>query len=276
MKKLYALLAVVAMMGAVNAQNWTLYDCSVLPENAFPVWGLGDKGTVYAQYSVTDGVLMETSTGDDDKLSYKLKITQPVNATWMFKLKAGEKKNSPEFEINTKDASGTVYRINLKLYNDGASKYIGLNYTDLDDATFPSAKDFSVTDWHIYRITIKNGKEFSLYVDENVTPVLTGNASTSTQTQFLRFGDFGSTLTEGYIDWMAWEVETGYAPGEGTNPTAVKEKISNLDIVSVEYFTLTGVASGSNYEALPAGVYIQKSTYANGAVESVKISKSKK
>jgi hypothetical protein len=223
MIKKYFFLYIIALLSLmtldVNAQTWVIYDGSVLPTQATPVWSEGDVGSPAATYSIVDDavntdnkLLYETTTASGDKKSYKLKQSKPKNATWMFRLKAGNNTNSTEFEFHGLDGT-TAYRINFKLYNHAKGGYVQLNYSTPASAMYPSDSSLNVKEWHTYRLTVENGQNFKIYIDENPTPVITCTGASSTQSHWLRFGDIGNTFTEGYIDWMAWDSLAAYAPG---------------------------------------------------------------
>jgi hypothetical protein len=207
----------------VKAQ-WTVYDGSVLPDAATPAWSTGDVGTPPATYGIIDGfvtgnkVLYETTASESDKMSYKLNGTRPVNGTWVIQTKAGKNPASMEFEFHgaTGTTPDTAFRINIKLYPDLKGGYIKLNYVSDGDAMYPADSSLDVRKWHTYRITVENARQFKIYVDEDPSPVITCTGSTSTNSQILRIGDIGSAMTEGYIDWMAWDFGGAYAPGAGT------------------------------------------------------------
>jgi hypothetical protein len=202
---------------SVKAQTWPwIYDGSVLPNLATPAWTAADAGTG-TTYSIIDesgnSVLFETSTAASDKNSWKLNTKQPINATWLIRTKTGNNKTGIEFEINAK-ANGTVNRGYFRLINSLAGTgVLKTNYLSTN-VTYPTSDStLTVKSYHTYRITVANATDYNIYIDENVTPVATGTCTSTSNTQFLRFGDVGSNFTEGYIDWMACDTTGAYAPG---------------------------------------------------------------
>ena len=47
----------------------------------------------------------------------------------------------------------------------------------------------------------------------------------------------------------------------------------NGELIGVEYYNLSGQRVGTEYNKLRPGIYIMKSTYSNGAVETTKLIK---
>lgn len=238
MKKFYAFLSLTIICSAINlfAQSWTVYDASVLPTEATPAWTSGDVGTPPAVYKIINSfkpgnkVLFETTSNSGDKMTYKLGGTKPNNGTWIFRTKAGTKPSSMEFEFN---AGNPATRINLRLYPAPKGGYIKLQYSDFT-GVYPTDSTLDVTKWHIIRITVENGTTYKIYVDENVDPVIVCNGQSSTQSHILRFGDIGTTFTEGYLDWMAWDFSGAYAPGEGAPlPPELETTNQKADIVMI-------------------------------------------
>jgi hypothetical protein len=290
MKRIFTLFKSIILSGALLflshnliAQNWTIYDGTVLPSSATPAWTTGDVGTPPASYSITsDGYLYETTTASGDKQSFKLAGTQPTAATWLIRVKAGNNDVSTEFELN----SAGPYRIYFRLINYKKGGYLKTNYL-VTNITYPSDSTLDVKAFHTYRLTVESGNSYKIYLDENPAPIVTGTCTTtSSNSQFLRFGDVGGNFTEGYIDWMAWDATGAYAPGttlptgvtvDTYTPTGVKDinSIENAEIKSTEYFSLTGVRIGDKYKTLKPGMYLQKVTYTNGVVKSSKIFKDK-
>ena len=217
----------------LNAQTWTIYDGSVLPDAATPAWAQGDKGTVYPSYSIVDdngnSLLYEVSAASTDKLSYKLAGTQPASGTWIIRTKTGSTNPaSIEFEFNASDGVN-IYRCYFRLLNYAAGGYLKTNYLDAN-VTYPKDSTLTVNEFHTYRLTVENGKDFKIYLDENSTPIVTGTGTTTTNSQVLRIGDVGSNFTEGYIDWMAWDLTGAYAPGT-TLPGGVIVDNTSLPVV---------------------------------------------
>ncbi|WP_026473163.1 hypothetical protein [Alkaliflexus imshenetskii] len=77
-----------------------------------------------------------------------------------------------------------------------------------------------------------------------------------------------------------------WSPSSGVNlyhiivedPSAVSvvAPTFNANVSKVEYYNISGVNMGGDWNMLPAGIYIVKTTYDNGAVTTEKISKSRR
>lgn len=98
----------------------------------------------------------------------------------------------------------------------------------------------------------------------------------------------GTELTKSAFDYTG-EATTIYlwSPSSGVNiyriivgedPTTsiVAFPTAEGRVIKAEYYSISGVNVGNNYNALPAGIYILKEMYENGVVKTAKISKARK
>jgi hypothetical protein len=318
MKKIFTLkMLLIAMLLSlfivnIDAQTWTIYDGGVLPDAATPAWTAGDIGTP-PTYSIMDDpailnnkFLKETTVASGDKQSYKLFITKPSSGTWMIRVKAGNNPTSTEFEMNAKLGVDST-RCYFRLVNNAKGGYLKTNYLTTN-ITYPADTTLTVKEFHTYRITVENGVNYKIYLDENLTPIVTGTGSAVQNNQCLRFGDIGSNFTEGYIDWMAWDATGAYGPGtilpdgvivDGfstqinnairynlkitSNPVADiltienAQKISSYEIVGINGKLFSKGVNKSNLLStnvsnLKTGIYIIK-LYTNGKSEQIKFVK---
>ena len=95
----------------------------------------------------------------------------------------------------------------------------------------------------------------------------------------------GPSLTASTITYTGEEATTIYmwSPSSGVNlyhiiveepsPTAINAPKAEGQVVATEYFNISGVRMGNNFDVLPAGIYLQVKQYANGAVVTDKIVK---
>jgi len=61
-----------------------------------------------------------------------------------------------------------------------------------------------------------NGADFTLYIDENTTPVLTGTLTKARTDNWFKFGDPSASFSHsGLYDYIIWDVTVAYAPGQG-------------------------------------------------------------
>ena len=290
MKNIYLLLIILIIPLLANSQSWTIYDGSTTPDAAAPSWNLGDQGTVPTYTIGTEGensYLSEVSAAADDKGSFKFKgVSWPVNATVIFRTRAtgtleeGMPNTSMEHEVIASPDGTDGYRVNFKLYKHVKGGYIGCNYLP-DNPSYPADTSLNVTEWMTIRVTVTNGNEFKLYLNEGSSPIVSATAtSATTNSQFLRIGDVGSTFTQGDIDWIAWDATTAYAPGEGTLPegvivdtgtTGLKNPSISSTPVKIEFFNINGSLTGKTYDELSDGIYIRKTLFKNGSVKSEKV-----
>lgn len=288
MKKYYLLIAILVAV-TTQAQTWTVFDGSTTPDAADPSWDTGDAG-VLPTYSIgTEGensFLSCVTTASDDKGSFKLKTGQPTNTTVMFRTRAtgtleeGQPDASMEHEVIATDGTSS-YRINFKLKKHTKGGYVSTNYFSSDDPIYPSDSTMNVLEWQTIRITIANGNEFNVYINESQSPIFTSTSSeTTTNSQYIRIGDIGGTYTQGDIDWIAWDNTGDYAPGTGTLPegvivdgasTSINQNLIHSEVISVNYYNLSGTFVSSLLNDLSNGFYIKKSTLKNGSIITEKI-----
>lgn len=85
---------------------------------------------------------------------------------------------------------------------------------ELEKADLEASLGGSATEWHTYRIAV-SGDLATVYIDENLVPVVSGVTLATTTSQYLKIGDGSGDAIGGYMDWCALDVSGAYAPGEG-------------------------------------------------------------
>lgn len=95
----------------------------------------------------------------------------------------------------------------------------------------------------------------------------------------------GASLTASTFTYTGEEATTIYmwSPSSGVNlyhiiveessSTSINAPKAEGQVVATEYFNISGVRMGNNFDVLPAGIYLQVKQYANGAVVTDKIVK---
>ena len=235
--------------------QWTVWDCSTLPEvttmNGLP-WTKSDKTTgltdaatsvlwtVVDDPSISGNKLIKINEFFGDRkeswINNWAAVANPTKGiTCIFRVRA-----SDEMIAATKVA-GTDYCFWYVSLRDGAYRMdLTLNYPDTLYAETNAKLKVKITNataWHVYRFTLK-GDQVNVYMDEKTTPVLTATAGASTN-NYIKVGDTSTLgLFGALFDWLIWDLSGAYAPGQGTPiPT-----------------TLKGVTSVENYSPeLPAG-----------------------
>ena len=71
--------------------------------------------------------------------------------------------------------------------------------------------------WHTYFISYEiteSGLEVNVYADGAPTATLSGTASASTTSIFIRLGDMsGNNTYQGSLDWIIWTDDDAFFPG---------------------------------------------------------------
>ncbi|MCX6170205.1 MAG: T9SS type A sorting domain-containing protein [Ignavibacteriales bacterium] len=213
--------------------QWTIWDCSTLPEvttmNGLP-WTKSDKtaGLTDAATSVLWSVVDDANISGNKLIKINeflgdrkeswinnwAAVADPTKGiTTVFRVRA-----SAEMIAQTKVA-GTDYCFWYVSMRDGSYRMdLTLNYPDTLYAETNAKLKVSIpnpTAWHIYRFTLK-GDQVNVYMDENATPVLTATAGTTTN-NYIKVGDTSTGgLFGGLYDWLIWDLGGAYAPGQGT------------------------------------------------------------
>jgi hypothetical protein len=220
--------------------QWTVWDCSTLPEvttmNGLP-WTKSDKTTgltdaatsvlwtVVDDPSISGNKLIKINEFFGDRkeswINNWAAVANPTKGiTCIFRVRA-----SDEMIAATKVA-GTDYCFWYVSLRDGAYRMdLTLNYPDTLYAETNAKLKVKITNataWHVYRFTLK-GDQVNVYMDEKTTPVLTATAGASTN-NYIKVGDTSTPGLFGALyDWLIWDLGGAYAPGQGTPiPTNLK------------------------------------------------------
>ncbi len=251
---------VVGLMSGLYCQSWMRYDADVLPSETS---GTSLDLTNLSQDSPGDNFVEELIDDVDIPGNMILRYLQPdaersgggggANKMYRFYFRdaGGNDHNGTQFTLVARlkgvdnwaelgldrvfdlqlrnGASGT--RDELRLSYDG-------NVIELDRSDASISSDIDFTDWHIFRMVV-DGDNYTVYVDENNTPVLTGTSTATTSDRYLKIGDGSGDKVGGLLDWVALDTTGAYSPSQ-----------SPLD----ESFTGAGDSSGafdpSNYSIL--------------------------
>jgi hypothetical protein len=218
--------AIVLMMlfaGSLKAQEWTVYDASVLPNEFTPVFS-ASSGTFTAEENIImhdvekagNKLLWMDIPGLADvtasqtqyywRMNFANHSIDVSNLTVVMRVKGNPDRDlAMDLDMHYNDI-----RARVTIHNE--SKLARIRNGSGTDATLT----IEPTEWNIYRFTM-NATEVNLYINEEVTPSLTftPQAATSGNKHF-RFGDGDSGSTFGAdIDWIIWDVTGAYAPDQG-------------------------------------------------------------
>jgi hypothetical protein len=224
MKNLLLLLILGLSFGVVQAQ-WVIYDCSVLPHLADPVWyeqdatiadGLPDLATLVDDPDIVGNKLIKLGDwvgGTKEMWAIDWGSVAETGATVVFKVKPTEE--ILEIEPPGNDGGDVKYwfvgvrngawRDNIRAWKD-----------TLESDRLDVKVAVNTTDWHIFRMTIK-GQEIKVYMDEDATPVIDGLTTKDTGDNYVKWGEKDSDRKCGaYYDWIIYDISGAYSPEEGT------------------------------------------------------------
>ena len=224
-RKIYLLnfLLLIFVISA-SAQNWQIYDGSVLPSET------SNNGDTLDISSVSDD-----SPGADMVAEVMLDPNIPGNKIFKYLQPDGKRTFRHDF---TGTYSGTDFTIVARLKgvndpafdrvmdirwdngNSGTRDELRLYYggrLKLEKAGVDNYPDVNFTDWHIYRIQV-TGDSATVFIDENDTPVLAGKTTSTTSSQSLRFGDGSGDAIGGLVDWFILDTTGAYTPSQQALP----------------------------------------------------------
>ncbi|ADN01381.1 hypothetical protein [Spirochaeta thermophila] len=203
-------------VGVQETPSWTVYDASVLPDQAVPPFYADNIKGLKAETAVVDDpeipgnkvLSIVSPPGEDNKLCWAMDWDLPNKAaTVVFRAKLqGEAVDAIAFDIEFRCG---MYRDRLVAYGDGTIK--------LDKAGVSATID--ATAWHVVRITLlqkDEGLAIDVYIDEDPTPLLSGVSTTGHSDKKFRFGDgSGNDYCSSLYDWVIWTTTGAFPPGTG-------------------------------------------------------------
>jgi hypothetical protein len=217
MKKVGFLLSFLFLTGIhLMSQAWTVYNGNELPTESTPAFVAGDNSP--------DASFVAEVIADPDSAGNKLfKYDHPVIE--------GKQTYKMEWEIGTgtaatiiariKGIAGTnsnrVAEIDVRNSTSGIGSKLQIRYDDTIQLESPAVSAFleKTSEWHIYRF-VMNGADFTVYVDEKPTPVLSGTSTKARTDNWFKFGDQSANFSHsGLFDYIIWDVTGAYAPGQG-------------------------------------------------------------
>jgi hypothetical protein len=222
MKKCIALLSfiltVVFLAVSINgkSQAWSVYNGNELPTDANPAFTAGDNSPaadfvaeiISDPDSAANKLFKYDHADTTGKQTYKMSwaIGGGTAATIIARIKgiAGSK-------------SKRIAEIDVRNVNSGVGSKLQIGYDDSVRLASPALVTYrqKSAEWHIYRF-VMNGADFTLYIDEDPTPVLTGTSTTARTDNWFKFGDQSASFSHsGLYDYIIWDVSGAYAPGQG-------------------------------------------------------------
>ena len=199
-----------------KSQAWTGYNGNELPTEAVPPFTAGDNspdaGFVAEVISDPDSAANKLFKYDhsviEGKQTYKMDwgIQGGTTATIIARIRGIEGSSSLR-----------IAEIDVRNVNSGVGSKLQIGYDDSVRLESPALVSYlgNAKEWHIYRF-VMNGADFTLYIDENPTPVLSGTSTKSRTDNWFKFGDQSASYSHtGLFDYILWDISGSYAPGQG-------------------------------------------------------------
>jgi hypothetical protein len=210
----------------VPVGDWTVYEADEDPLLEFvPAFEESNVGGVYERTQIPDPdragnnllrIITDQDTdasNDNYQLRQQIGTSSPTAITVVVRAKGNDLAKVLLFDM---DMDFNAFRSQIRIHSDGT--------VDVANGTPDVAPDpltINTQEWNIYRYT-RDGDQFALYVNEDLTPVVTGTAAAASTNNFFRFGDgWGSSGTRGIstdFDWVTWDLSGAYSPSQTRLP----------------------------------------------------------
>ena len=278
MKKLYMLLAGIAFAGMVNAQHIVLVNSdlsdlkNVLTEQQpdfhatnIDVTLTGASGRLQGpRYNANERPSLILEEGEPAVVINPTDEEAPYNPTFYIRFGSNttvtaEKVANHYLSILPSEGFVNGGKVTLTISVNGNPGENGVSIFKVNEA--------GVADELLGTIDISG---LAIHTKETHSISLPSSINGSTRLAIARTsktGAFGAGVT-----FFLWDIkiETGDIANSINNPTF------NANVSKVEYYNISGVNMGGDWNLLPAGIYIVKTTYDNGAVTTEKISKTRR
>ncbi len=256
-------LLIVGLMGGLQSQSWMRYDADILPSET---GGTSFDLTSLSQDTPGDNFVEEIVDDADISGNKVLRYIQPdaersgggggANKMYRFYFRDAGGNDHPGtqftlvarlkgldnwaelgldrvFDLQLRNgAAGT--RDELRLGYDG-------NVIELDRSGVEINAEIDLTEWHIYRMVV-DGNNYSVYVDESPTPIISGSSTASTSDRYLKIGDGSGDTVGGLVDWVAIDTTGAYSPTQSPlddSFTGVGEAKGDFDPNEISILFLT-------------------------------------
>ena len=240
---------IFTMLSGLSTAQWTVMDGSVLFEDAALGWykefttpGVSD-GEKSTYYTVVDDPDIE-----ENKLIKLDKRTTNSRESWRLDWQVSNDDNALTLVLRMKptaeileyaNTATTDVRLLWLQTRTGAFRdtwqFWMPNKIDSNQSLADLTHDFS--DWTIFRWVMKRDSSF-LYIIENPAPAFAGLTDMADEDHRFMFGARNNNPAGAYYDWMVWNLEGGYAPGQGPalpdNLTGLPDETSTRDLASDE------------------------------------------
>ncbi|MDO8589593.1 MAG: sugar-binding protein [Armatimonadota bacterium] len=193
-----------------NAGGWDAqYEGNALPASSSPVWTLVEGTEAYS--SVNSGVLRINDNsidgGSKSKWYRNWGMARTTGATLILRAKCD----------SVGAQSAWISNIFIEDGQKGERFYIKPDQL----VALTSGQTYSLPDtgqYHIYRFTTKNGA-YTVYLDENTTPIMSGALPVTTSNNRVTFGGGESpAMQDIYYDYVYYTIRGDLPPGGSTVP----------------------------------------------------------
>ena len=232
MKSVRTLLVLIVsiFVSTATMAQWTVYDAGVLPNEDEEIsFSTSNRQNLseeefYAVNSIVDDV---DKTGNK-LLKFWLEPdfdTYPDGQRGMWRVDFDETAETVTIVTRLKAAQPLLdWTMDIDIEVGGAREQIFIQNNNTirlrrgPNETYDFPEGFDVAEWNIYRIVIDGSsdpKKVSVYLNEETTPFIEADAGAGSNS-YVRFSSGDRNKTVGYeMDWMAWDVNGAFAPGEG-------------------------------------------------------------
>jgi hypothetical protein len=213
----------------IATPGWKVYDGSVLPTESDTLDYL-DLSSL-SEDSPGPDMVEEILEDPDISGNYVFQYLQPTSPyKRMYRTYFNDYWQGTDFTLiaRSKGLEGYDQSMNLQWrHGNGNSRdelriFSGEGRLKLDKSDVEIYPEYSLNDWHTYRIAVKSDSSY-VYVDENPTPILVGKSGEGTNDSYIKIGDRGDGTTGTQLDWMILDISGAYAPGE--EPVAIPEEL---------------------------------------------------
>jgi hypothetical protein len=219
-------LSLITLISNVSMAQWTVMDGSVLFENAALGWvkefttpGASD-GPNSAYYTIVDDPDIQ-----GNKLIKLDKRTTNSRESWRLDWQVNNDNNALTLVLRMKPTAEILE------YATTATTDIRFMWLQFRTGAFRDTWDFNApnvilsnqslaqmtydfSNWTIFRFVMKRDSSF-LYINENPTPAFAGLSTLADVDHRFMFGARTNIPAGAYYDWIVWNLEGGYAPGQG-------------------------------------------------------------
>ncbi|MDO8588847.1 MAG: hypothetical protein Q7T82_17595, partial [Armatimonadota bacterium] len=209
------------------------YGGTTLPSAATPVWTVAEGSESWATLEPGVAHVIDNSMASGSKIKWSRAwgITPSTGATVLARIKC--------------DSVGGDMTYLGNIYVDDGVKHerFKVTPTSISAANSGYTYNLNATQWHTYRITIRNS-QFKVYVDESPTAVLSASMIANTEGNGSRvmFGSGASAATQSiYFDYVRYTVDGEFTPGSGPSAATLAVACDGRDADDRCYISAGGL-----------------------------------